>query len=73
MMMFSSGAKVEPLRRIDDELCAGKALADVVVGVAFEVEGHALGHEGAEALAGGAVEMQAGWCPRASPRRRSGG
>ncbi len=37
---------------------AAEALADVVVGVAFEFEGHALRHEGAEALAGAAVEVQ---------------
>ena len=41
----------------DDELAAREALADVVVGIAFEGEGHALRHEGAEALAGGTREL----------------
>ncbi len=41
MMMFSSGTKVEPRRRINDDASARQALADVVVGVAFEDEGHA--------------------------------
>src|SRR5690606_10480661 len=39
-----------------NDLAAGEALADVVVGVAFEAEGHALGHECAEGLAGGTGE-----------------
>jgi hypothetical protein len=38
MMMFSSGTNVAFGRGIDDDLAAGKALADVVVGVAFEVK-----------------------------------
>ena len=57
MMMFSSGTKVELFRRIHDDLAAGQAFADVIVGVAFQGEGHALGHERAEALAGAAGEM----------------
>ncbi len=44
-------------RREDDELAAGQAFAEVVVGVAFQEEGHALGHERAEALPGAAGEM----------------
>ena len=35
--MFSSGRKVEVARRIDDDAAAGEALADVVVGVAFQL------------------------------------
>ena len=35
---------------------AGKALADIVVGVADQVEGHAVSEEGAEALARNAGE-----------------
>lgn len=37
-------------RRSDDDLAAGKALADVVVGVALQRERDALRHERAEAL-----------------------
>ena len=37
-----------------DDAAAGHALADVVVGFADQPEGHALGQEGAEALAGDA-------------------
>ena len=40
------------LRRVDDDLAAGEAFADVIVGVAFEAEGHAARDERAEALAG---------------------
>ena len=39
-----------------DEPAARQALADVVVGVAVEPQRDALGHEGAEALAGRAGE-----------------
>ena len=42
--------------RTDDDAAAGQALADIVVAFAFEVQGHAMGKPGAEALAGGAVE-----------------
>ena len=38
-------------RRPDDDAAARQALADIVVGFAFELEGHAVGEEGAEALA----------------------
>ena len=43
--------------RVDDELAAREALADVVVGVAFERQRHAVGQERAEALAGRAGEV----------------
>ena len=56
MRMFSSGTNVASLRRVDDDLAAGEALAAVVVGVAFEAQRHAARHEGAEALAGRARE-----------------
>ena len=46
------------LGRIDDDLGAGEALADVVVGIAFEREGHARRAEGGERLAGAAVELE---------------
>ena len=45
-------------RRVDDEPAAAEALADVVVGVAFELQRDALGEEGAEALAGRAGELE---------------
>src|SRR5439155_13615662 len=35
--------------RVDDDLAAGQALAEVVVGVAFEDQRHPLGNERAEA------------------------
>ncbi len=38
-------------RRVDDHPAARKAFADVVVGVPFEFERHAMREEGAEALA----------------------
>ena len=71
MMMFSSGDERRACRRIDDELAARQTLADVVVGVAFELERHAARHERAEALARGAVELDAESCPRADPSRRT--
>ena len=40
-----------PRRRYDD-LAAGQALAQVVVGIPFEGQGQAVGNEGSEALAG---------------------
>ena len=40
------------LRRIDDNLAARQAFADVIVGVAFEAQRHTPRNEGTEALAG---------------------
>src|SRR5256884_2515369 len=40
------------------KIAAGKPFADVIVGVAFEQEHHAEWNKGAEALSGGALEMQ---------------
>jgi hypothetical protein len=54
-MMFS-GTMPEFARRLDDDAAAGQALADIVVGFAFELEGDAAREPGAEALAGGALE-----------------
>ena len=45
-------------RGLHDDPPAGKALAQVVVGVADELHRHALGQEGPEALAGRAGEGQ---------------
>ena len=45
-------------RRIDDQPAAGEALADVIVGVAFQLERDALGQKRAEALPGGAGELE---------------
>src|SRR5208337_4883505 len=44
-------------RRVDDNAPARHALADIVVGVALEFERHAPGEERAEALAGGALQL----------------
>src|SRR5690606_37304660 len=46
------GAEGRFRRWIDNDLAAGKSLADVVVGVAFERQCHALGAKSAKALAG---------------------
>ena len=54
--MFSSAAKGDVLRRAHDDPAAGQPLAQVVVGVAEQAHGHALGQEGAEALAGRPAE-----------------
>ena len=45
-------------RRAHHDAAAGKALADIVVGVAVELEGDAAGEERAEALAGRAGELR---------------
>ena len=45
------------LRRIKDDLAAGQALAQIIVGVAFQNPRQAPRHEGAEALSGRAFEM----------------
>ena len=45
-------------RRTDDDAAVGHALADVIVGFAFEFQLQAAGEERAEALPGAAVEMQ---------------
>ena len=58
MMMFSSGAKVEACRRINDDLAAGKALADVIVGIAFQFQGDPARDKRAKTLPGRAVEAQ---------------
>src|SRR5207249_9715344 len=46
-------------RRVDDDAPAREALAEVVVGVARELDGDAGGEPGAEALARGARELDA--------------
>ena len=43
--------------RADDDAAARKPLADIVVGVAFELERHAAREPGAKALPGGAGEL----------------
>ncbi len=47
------------MRRIDDQLAAGEPLADVIVGVAFELERHAARQERAETLPGRSGECEA--------------
>src|SRR3984957_8328085 len=44
-------------RRIDHDASAREALADIVVGFAFELERHAMGEARAGALPGGALEL----------------
>src|SRR5207245_10664434 len=45
------------VRRLDDNAAAGKALADIVVAFAFEIEGDAARQPRAERLAGGAHQI----------------
>ena len=68
MTMFSSGSERGAARRIDDQPAAGESLADVIVGVAFEFQRHALGEKRAEALARRAGELEADGVVR-QPRR----
>ena len=58
-------------RRAQHDAAAGHALADVVVGVAFEFQVQAAGVERAEALAGGAVEAQRAAARRSCRGRRA--
>ena len=58
-------------RRINDQPAAGKSLAHVVVGFAFERQRDALGQERAEALSRAAVELDANGVVRQAPRSRS--
>src|SRR5438552_686773 len=51
------GNKGGLFRWIDDDFAAGKAFADVIIGVALQEEGHAFRHKRAETLAGTAGEM----------------
>ncbi len=55
-MMFSSGSRLRFGRLDDDDAPARQSLADIVVGVAGELERNAARQEGAEALPGGAAE-----------------
>ena len=52
------GGEGRLLRRVDDDPAAREPLADVVVGVPFQRQRHAARDEGAEALPGGAGELQ---------------
>ena len=45
--------------RLDDDLAAGEALADIVVAFAFELEGDARGEPCAEGLTRGALQAHA--------------
>src|SRR5205823_1865651 len=53
-----AGHERAALGRVDDDLAAGEAFADVIVGVAFQSERDAARHKGAETLTGRALEMQ---------------
>ena len=46
------------LGRIGDDAPAGKSLAQIIVRVAFQFKGDAVGHESSKALAGRAVELE---------------
>src|SRR6185437_5117411 len=50
------GQERRSLGRIDDEAAAGKAFAQVIVCVPFQLKRDAVGHECAEALTRGAIE-----------------
>ncbi len=62
------GQEAGGLGRIGDDAAAGEALAEIVVGVAFELERDAVGNEGAEALAGRAAELEVDGAVRQSGR-----
>ncbi len=57
-MMFSSATNSAVPRRAQHQRPAGKALSEVVVGVALEPQHHASRHEGAEALTGRTLERE---------------
>jgi hypothetical protein len=46
------------MRRVDDDAAAGQSLADIIVCVTFQIEGHALWQKCAEALTGRTVEIE---------------
>ncbi len=52
------GLELRSLGRVDDDLAAGEALADVIVGVTLEFEGHAVRTEGTEGLARTTLELE---------------
>ena len=60
------GDKSRTFRRINDDFAAAQTLAEIIVGVAFQLNRHALGHERTEALAGAAGELPS---PRSSSER----
>ena len=67
-MMFSSGDERRASRGgYDDDAAAREALAEVVVGVALELERDAAREERAEALAGRAGELDADRVVAAGP------
>ena len=58
-MMFSVGSRARPAGGLHHDAAARQALADIVVGVADQLQRDAARQEGAEALAGGAGEAHA--------------
>ncbi len=64
--------KMRIARRINHHSPAGKPLAHVVVGFAFQRQRHALGQERAEALSRAAVKLDANRVVRQSQRSRAG-
>ena len=72
-MMLLAGSKSEPGCGLTTMLAARQALAQVVVGLALEHEGHARRGEGGQALTGRALEVQVDGVLRQALCRRSGG
>ena len=71
-MMFSAAVEGAVLGRIDHQLAAGEALAEVVVGVPLQLQGQALGQEGAEGLAAAAGTLDGEGVLRQAHRRGAG-
>src|SRR5215813_8965925 len=51
--------KSRSLRRIDNQPATGESLANIIDGISFKGQSHALGEECAEALASGTIELDA--------------
>ena len=66
------GVEAGAARRVEDGRAPGEALAEVVVGLALELDGQAARREGHERLAGRARRRAGGWCPRAARPRPCG-
>ena len=72
MMVAWCDLKLAVPGRIDHDFAAGHALADIVVGIAVQLQLQALGVPGAEALAGDAGEVQLDQAVSGNPWRRAG-
>ena len=65
--------KGRTLRRVEDDLAAGEAFTNVVVGVAFQFEGHPARDKGAKTLAGRAMKVQMNRVFRQTLRSKTSG